>query len=104
MVGIINNYGAGAYQNIDKMLVGNSGDTKSVSAQSTFSDFVSNAVSNTETVMKKSETATIGGLLGNVPLDEMALAITEAETSLKAMMAIRDRVINAYQEIIKMPI
>jgi flagellar hook-basal body complex protein FliE len=104
MVSIVNNFGAAAYQRIDKMLVGQSSDTKAVSVQQSFSDFISNTVNNTGDVLKKAEAATIGGLLGTVPLDEMALAVTEAETSLKTMMSIRDRVINAYQDIIKMPI
>jgi flagellar hook-basal body complex protein FliE len=104
MVGITNSFGAAAYQRIDKMLVGASSDTKNISVQNSFSDFISDAVNKTESVLQKSEAATIGGLLGTVPLDEMALAVTEAETSLKTMMSIRDRVINAYQDIIKMPI
>jgi len=89
---------------MQKMLVGSSSDTTQVQDKGSFADIVTNTVNDTEKVLKTAEQATIGNVMGTVPVDELAIAVSSAETSLKTMMAIRDRVINAYQDIIKMPI
>ena len=41
---------------------------------------------------------------GKAQLIDVATAISAAETSLETVMAVRDQVINAYQEIMRMPI
>ncbi len=43
-------------------------------------------------------------LVGKADLTDVVTAVSEAETALNAVVAVRDRVISAYQEIIKMPI
>ena len=41
---------------------------------------------------------------GKADLTDVVTAVSEAETALNTVVAIRDRVISAYQDIIKMPI
>lgn len=52
----------------------------------------------------KSELTATRAISGKADLTDVVTAISDAETSLNTVVAIRDRVISAYQDIIKMPI
>lgn len=69
-----------------------------------FSGMVGEALSGAMNAVKKSEVTGARTLLKQNGVDDLALAVSNAELTLKTVMSIRDRVINAYQDIIKMPI
>jgi flagellar hook-basal body complex protein FliE len=50
------------------------------------------------------EQMSLGSITGKANLADVVVAVTNAEVSLQAVVAIRDRVINAYQDILRMPI
>ena len=50
------------------------------------------------------EAKAVEALTGRASLQDVVEAVTEAELSLQKMTAVRDRVISAYQEIMRMPI
>lgn len=52
----------------------------------------------------KGESTSILGLTGKASITDVVNAVNNAETTLKTVVAIRDKVINAYQDIIKMQI
>lgn len=60
-----------------------------------------NAVSE---VAKSSERASISGLNGNMNLVEVVTAVSNAEMMIDTVVAVRDKVIQSYQEIMRMPI
>lgn len=63
--------------------------------------FLGDALGN----IKQAENKTITGLAaGNVDLTDIATAIGKAEMTLQAVVAVRDKVISGYQEIMRMPI
>jgi flagellar hook-basal body complex protein FliE len=53
---------------------------------------------------KTAETQMAAQVHGKAELVDVVTAISAAESSLETVMAIRDQVINAYQEILRMPI
>jgi flagellar hook-basal body complex protein FliE len=53
---------------------------------------------------REGEAAAVGGIAGRVGPQEVVQAVTAAELSLQAVVAVRDRLIAAYQEILRMPI
>lgn len=70
-----------------------------------FSDMLKQAMNETVEVSKVSETqmaAVTGGTGGN--LVDVITAVAEAETTLQTVVTVRDKVITAYQEIMRMPI
>ncbi len=69
-----------------------------------FTHLVTNALDSTVTKVVSAEAAGSQAMLGKVGIDDLALAVNNAELSLRSVVAVRDRVITAYQEIIKMPI
>src|SRR6201998_4416390 len=52
----------------------------------------------------KSEIASMQAVTGKADLAAVTEAVTNAQASLQTVVAVRDRVIAAYQDILKMPI
>jgi flagellar hook-basal body complex protein FliE len=69
-----------------------------------FADLVGEAARNAIDAGQKSEKLTAMGIAGKADLTEVVTAVTNAEITLKTVLSIRDRVIQAYQEIARMPI
>ena len=53
---------------------------------------------------KAAETQMAAHVQGKAELIDVVTAISSAEASLETVMAVRDQVISAYQEIMRMPI
>lgn len=78
---------------------------KTESAQGgSFLDMVGSALQQATNIGYKSESVSTRALSGKADLTDVVTAVSDAETALNTVVAIRDKVINAYQEIIKMPI
>ena len=69
-----------------------------------FESLLGAEVDATRESLRTSEAKAVEALSGRASLQEVVEAVTEAELSLQKMTAVRDRVISAYQEIIRMPI
>lgn len=70
-----------------------------------FGSMVSSALQNVVGKQKTAETLSIAAASGqNVPIRDVVQAVAEAELTLQTMMSVRDRAIEAYQEIARMPI
>lgn len=69
-----------------------------------FSDLLKQAVREASEVGYKSERLSLAAAAGNADVNEVITAVAEAEVTLQAVTTVRDKVIQAYQEIIKMPI
>ena len=54
--------------------------------------------------LRAGEAKSVEALTGKASLQDVVEAVTEAELSLQKVTAVRDRVISAYQEIMRMPI
>jgi flagellar hook-basal body complex protein FliE len=95
-----------AAQNIldQTTLPGSSSSTKEVQGGNSFLDMVGGALKSAANTGYQSEQMAMRGLSGKADLSDVVVAVSNAETALNTVVAIRDRVINAYQDIIKMPI
>lgn len=69
-----------------------------------FGDMVMNALSETQAVMQASENLTAQSAAGQAELVDVVTAMAAAEVQLETVIAVRDQVIRAYQEILRMPI
>lgn len=69
-----------------------------------FSDLLSQAVSGAIETGKASEQMTAKAIAGQADLREVVTAVTNAEVTMQTALAIRDRVVQAYKDIISMPI
>ena len=54
--------------------------------------------------LKTSEDASMAAAMGNADLNELVVAVSKAEMTLQTVVTVRDRAIQAYQDIMRMPI
>ena len=69
-----------------------------------FGDILKSAMTDAMKSSKNAETQIANQVQGKAQLIDVVTAVSSAETSLSTVMAIRDQVISAYQEIMRMPI
>jgi len=69
-----------------------------------FENLLSHAIKDTLEVSRAAEATAMKGVLGEASVREVVEAVTQAELGLQTASAVRDRVIAAYQDIIRMPI
>lgn len=70
-----------------------------------FGDVLSSALDNTMQTQKTAESMSTAVAMGeNIPMHEVTQAISKAEMTLQTLMGVRDRAVEAYKEIMQMPI
>jgi flagellar hook-basal body complex protein FliE len=90
---------ARAYQDTDSGATG-----EAAGAGSDFGGMVARALDNVVRTGQHAETAAMQGIAGTGSLTDVVTAVSRAELALQTTTAIRDRVVQAYQDIMKMPI
>ena len=80
------------------------GSAATASPAGGFADILKSAMSDTMKATKNAETQMAAQVQGKAQLIDVVTAVSSAEQSLSTVMAIRDQVISAYQEIMRMPI
>jgi flagellar hook-basal body complex protein FliE len=73
-------------------------------AQSGFADLLTNVMGDMTAASRAAETQMASAVQGQGSLIDVVTAVSSAEASLETVMAVRDQVIQAYQEIMRMPI
>lgn len=69
-----------------------------------FAAYVTPLIEQTSSALREAETASARHVVGQGDLIDVVTAIGAAETALNTMVAVRDRVVNAYNEIMRMQI
>lgn len=69
-----------------------------------FETFLRGELEGAANTMRAGEAESVKALTGRADLQQVVEAVTQAELSLQKVTAVRDRVIAAYQEIMRMPI
>jgi flagellar hook-basal body complex protein FliE len=69
-----------------------------------FAGMVQQFVSGTVDSARKSEGAMTQAIAGKADMVDVVTAVAESEAALETLVAVRDRVISAYEEIMRMPI
>ncbi|MBW8813187.1 MAG: flagellar hook-basal body complex protein FliE [Caulobacterales bacterium] len=101
---------AKAYASAQKSMgVGDSGlgSTSGVQGgaqQGGFADMLKSAIGDAVGASKHAEHQMAAQVAGKAELVDVVTSISAAESSLETVMAVRDQVISAYQEIMRMPI
>jgi flagellar hook-basal body complex protein FliE len=93
-----------AYQSIAKMGVTAAPTAGAGAAGSNFGDFLSNAVKDATQTMQQGEQMATKQASGKADIVDVVNAVNSAELTLDTVVAVRDKVIAAYQSIMQMPI
>lgn len=68
-----------------------------------FASLVKGTIQDAVQANKKAEQMSMKALTGQADLREVVTAVANAEVTLETVVAIRDKVVGAYNEILKMP-
>lgn len=93
-----------AYNKINNLTGNFPADEAEKTSGANFTSLVEEALGKTVNNIKVAEEKTKGMLAGDVSMEDLALAVANAEMSLKTVVSIRDRLVSAFQDIIRMPI
>lgn len=102
-------FAAGAYANIKGMGAGNlmrkppmSGASETGGAD--FSAMLGKALDATAEAGRKADMQTASVAAGRADVVDVVTAVAESETAIQTLVAVRDKVIAAYEEIMRMPV
>jgi flagellar hook-basal body complex protein FliE len=98
---------AAAYQNIARMgqaATSAPGITPADAPGSSFSDFLSGAVKDSISNIRQGEQAASAQVSGKANIVDVVNSVNSAELTLDTVVAVRDKVVSAYQSIMSMPI
>jgi flagellar hook-basal body complex protein FliE len=103
---------ANAYSNMQKVATdstetGDAGDTGSAGGTgsgggASFGDMIKKAASDSIDTMKAGEKASASAITGKADLTDVVQAVTNSELTLQTVVAVRDRMLSAYQSIMQM--
>lgn len=92
----------GAYLNSAK--IADKGISAGQDDSFSFGSLIKGAVDKVVATQKASEAVSTQAVLGNASLTDVVQAVSEAEITLQTVMSVRDRLVAAYQDIMRMPI
>jgi len=69
-----------------------------------FADFLKDKAQESVDTLRKSEEVSAKAVTGEADIVDVVQAVTSAELTLQTVVGVRDRMISAYQEIMRMPI
>jgi len=107
--GINPNAVANAYSNSQGISGISGGDitskTQNVNSDgASFSDLLQNNIEKSIDTMKSGEDMAAKAVTGEANLTDVVQAVTSAELTLQTVVSVRDKMISAYQDIMRMPI
>jgi len=96
---------AAAYQTAAKMVANPAatGAATTAAGSGNFSDFLSGAMHNAVQTMQTGEQMAAKQAAGKADIVDVVNAVNSAELTLDTVVAVRDKVISAYQSIMQMP-
>jgi Flagellar hook-basal body protein len=68
-----------------------------------FQDLIGTAAGEAMNTMREGERMSAAAVAGNADITDVVMAVNNAEITLQSVVAVRDRVISAYHEILRMP-
>ena len=79
-------------------------DTSTQEGGVNFGSVLKDVMTNVTAVGRKSDTQAHAVATGKANMVDVVTAVAESETAIQALVSVRDKVIAAYEEILKMPI
>jgi flagellar hook-basal body complex protein FliE len=95
---------AAAYQSIANMAGASAPAASSAAPGAGFSDFLSGAIKDSIGTIAQGEQAATTQVTGKANIVDVVNSVNAAELTLDTVVAVRDKVVQAYQSIMNMPI
>jgi flagellar hook-basal body complex protein FliE len=98
---------ANAYASLARLIDPSAGSTKTTEGEGSAQNFgalLKDAFSSVAAVGRKSDAQAQAMAAGRANIVDVVTAVSETEVAVETLVSIRDRVIQAYEDIMKMPI
>ena len=69
-----------------------------------FSEMVSNAAANAVATVRAGDETALAGVSGNASIQQVVEATMAMESTVQVTVAVRDKLVEAYQEVLRMPL
>ncbi len=79
-------------------------DAASGASKPDFGAMVANAIGSTAQAGARADAQAVAAVSGRADLVDVVTAVAESEAAIETLVAVRDRVIAAYEDIMRMPI
>jgi len=96
--------GAAAYAKAAKQLATPGGIAPVKGTGGGFADMLKSAISDAVETQKTGETASLQAVTGKADINSVVAAVSNAELTLQTVLAVRDKVVAAYTEIMHMTV
>ena len=93
-----------AYLNILKQVGGGAEAKTAPAGGPSFGDVLKSSVESAIGAQHKSEQVSAAAITGNANMTEVLKAVNDAELALNTVLAVRDRLVQAYDEIMRTPV
>jgi len=80
------------------------GSPGQVAGAKDFSAYVKEAAGDAVDILRQGEALSKEGIAGKADLNDVVAAVNDAEMTLQTVTTLRDKIVQAYQEILRMPI
>ncbi len=94
----------GAMQKLGADSVGPADGVNKASSGGSFADLLAGSIEKSIGVQKQAEQLSSDAALGKADINEVILAVQNADVVLNTVVAVRDKVVSAYQDILRMSI
>ena len=91
-------------RSMDKGEAGGPGGSGGEVAGTDFGAILKDPIADTVDSVKSAETVSIKAVANEANITDVVTAVANAEMALESVVAVRDRVVQAYQDILRMPI
>ena len=95
---------AAAYSTAAGKAAGPGMDARDTAPGESFGGMVRDLIGDAAAAGARGEEVAAKAMIGQADLTEVVMAVNNAELTLQTVAAIRDKVVEAYQEIVRMPI
>lgn len=95
---------AGAYADALRRAGDSAGDQAATTQGGSFGAVLGEVLSGAVDTSRKAEAVGLAAAAGTANVTQVVTALNNAEVTLQAVVAVRDRVVQAYQDILRMPI
>jgi flagellar hook-basal body complex protein FliE len=96
--------GANAYANLARVLESNGTGKGSEATGQSFASLLKDAVGSVMESGRKSDAQSVAMAAGKANVMDVVTAVAETDVAVSTLVSVRDRVIQAYEDIMKMPI
>jgi flagellar hook-basal body complex protein FliE len=80
------------------------GGQETAGAGNDFAQVLRDAASDAISTMKTGETQSLAAAAGKADINDVVMAMSNAELTLQTVVTLRDKAVQAYQQILRMPI